>query len=88
MFPAFVLDGFQCDLFRLEYDTYLKYGKYRGGVDRYTHWMKRDDLLAALRHFGLTEIEIPFEQTVASVRSEPHADRPAIVRARGDGRQG
>jgi SAM-dependent methyltransferase len=62
--PGVRLDGFACDLFRLEYDTYLPHGKYRGGVHDHSHWMKRDDLLACLRHVGLTDIEIMAEQTV------------------------
>jgi hypothetical protein len=62
--PGVCLQGFQCDLFRLQYGSYLRDGRYRGVVDSYAHWMKRDDVLAALRHFGLTEIDIPFEDTL------------------------
>jgi hypothetical protein len=61
--PGAPLNGFACDLFRLEYDRYLPNGKYRGGVHDHAHWMKRDDLLACLRHVGFTNIEIAFEQT-------------------------
>jgi len=62
--PGVRLDGFECDMYRLEYDRYLRFGKYRGGVDPYTNWMSRGDLLAALRHFGFSNLEIAFEQTV------------------------
>lgn len=54
--------SFQCELFRLDYDTYLPGIKYRGGVDDHVHWMRRDDILACLRHHGLSEIEIMFDQ--------------------------
>jgi SAM-dependent methyltransferase len=57
------VDGFSCDLFRLDYDAYLKDGKYRGGVDDHTHWMAKADLLACLAHFGLGDVEILEEQT-------------------------
>ena len=57
------VDGFQCELFRLAYDTYLKGGKYRGGVDDHSHWMKKADILACLEHFGLSDIQIRFDQT-------------------------
>src|SRR5262249_7347441 len=57
------LDGFQCDLFRLDYDAYAKHVKYRGGIDEYAHWMRKEDLLACLEHFGLGEIRIAFDRT-------------------------
>jgi hypothetical protein len=60
--PAVALHGFECDLFRLDYDAYLPSVKYRGGVDDYAHWMQRDDILRCLRHFGLSDISIAAEQ--------------------------
>lgn len=56
-------DGFGCEWYRLNYATYLPDTKYRGGVDDHVHWMRRDDILACLRHFGFSDIEIAFDQT-------------------------
>lgn len=61
--PAIPRDGFNCDLFRLDYATYLPDTKYRGGVDDHVHWMRREDILACLRHYGYTDIEVAFDQT-------------------------
>lgn len=60
--PAAV-DGFACDLYRLEYDAYLPGMRYRGGVADHSHWMRRDDLLECLAHFGLGAVEVLGEQT-------------------------
>ena len=53
---------FSRELFRLSYVDYLPDTKYRGGVDDHVHWLRRDDILACLRHHGLTQIEIAFDQ--------------------------
>lgn len=53
---------FACDYFRLNYETYLPGVKYRGGVDDHAHWMRREDILACLRHYGFTDIEVAFDQ--------------------------
>lgn len=55
-------DGFSCEVFRLNYDTYLPGVKYRGGVDDHSHWMRREDILSCLRHYGLADIEVAFDQ--------------------------
>lgn len=60
--PGAQAGGFGCDLYRLEYDTYLPNMKYRGGLDDHAHWMKKDDLLACLRHFGMSDVTIVSEQ--------------------------
>lgn len=93
--PAATCEGFTCELFRLEYDTYLPGVKYRGGVDNHVHWMRREDILACLRHHGFSDIEIAFEQEAhpygpsfallarrpaSSARNKP-ADFCAIMRA-------
>jgi hypothetical protein len=64
--PGIRQGGFTCDLFRLDYDSYLRRFAYRGraGIDDHNHWMQRSDLLACLRHFGLTDIQIAIEETV------------------------
>ena len=56
------VEGFSGEVFRLDYEAYLAGVKYRGGVDDHTHWMRREDILACLRHSGLTEITIAFDQ--------------------------
>jgi hypothetical protein len=35
---------------------------FSGGVDSYSHWLTRDTILEALRHFGLDRIETAFEE--------------------------
>ena len=35
---------------------------FSGGVDSYSHWLTRDTILQALRHFGLDRIETAFEE--------------------------
>jgi hypothetical protein len=58
------VDGFSCDLFRLDYDAYVPGIKYRGSLDDHAHWLRKADLLACLDYFGLGAIEILAEQTV------------------------
>lgn len=83
------VDGFACDLFRLDYDAYLPGMKYRGGVDDHTHWMRRDDLLACLAHFGLGSVEILGEQTehpygpnITLLARRSPARAPSVIDAR------
>jgi SAM-dependent methyltransferase len=68
---------FACPLFRLDYDAYLPGGKYRGGVDDHVHWMRRDDILACLRHHGFSQLEIAFEQ-----QSHPYGPNFAVLAQR------
>jgi hypothetical protein len=35
---------------------------FSGGVDSHSHWLTRDTILGALRHFGLDRIETAFEE--------------------------
>ena len=69
--------GFSGELFRLDYEAYLPGVKYRGGVDEHTHWMRREDILACLRHCGLTDIRIAFDQ-----REHPFAANFALLAQR------
>ncbi len=64
-------DGFAHRLYRHDYGAALGSQGFCGGSRPYSHWLTRDDILAALRHFGLNHIEIAFEQP-------DHANGPAF----------
>lgn len=82
--PAWPADRFGCELFRLDYETYLPGVKYRGGVHDHAHWMRREDILACLRHYGLTDIDVAFDQ-----QAHPFAANFALLAQRpGAGEQG
>lgn len=55
-----MIEGFQCALYRLQYDAYLKGAKYIGALEKHTHWMRKDDILACLAHFGFDDIRTAF----------------------------
>jgi Protein of unknown function (DUF1698) len=64
--------GFRHTLFRYEYWGSFGAQRFCGGSRPHAHWMKRDEILACLRHFGYTEITTSFE--------EPgHVDGPAFA---------
>jgi hypothetical protein len=54
--------GFQHVLYRQSYKQALKWGGFCGGSHEFSHWMSREDILACLKHFGLSHIQIGFEQ--------------------------
>ncbi|MEB3180138.1 MAG: class I SAM-dependent methyltransferase [Nostocaceae cyanobacterium] len=54
-------DGFQHKLYRQEYQTALKWAGFCGGSSEYSNWMSRDDILTCLKHFGLNNIHISFD---------------------------
>jgi hypothetical protein len=49
-------------LYRQECGPALDWMGYCGGSERFSYWLGRDDILAALVHFGLTDVPIGFEQ--------------------------
>jgi hypothetical protein len=65
-------DGFRHTLLRYEYWGSFGAQRFCGGPRPYAHWMRREDILACLRHFGYTQIASSFE--------EPgHVDGPAFA---------
>ena len=54
--------GFHHILYRREYGAGLFSRRSFGGNASFSYWLSRDDILGALRHFGMTEIETQFEQ--------------------------
>ena len=54
--------GFQHTIYRQEYKSALKWGGFCGGTQEFSHWLSREDIIACLRHFGLNNIQISFEQ--------------------------
>jgi len=54
--------GFRHTLHRYNYGDFLDTSRFAGGSEEYSHWLSRDDLIGALRHVGLTEIEIGKEE--------------------------
>jgi len=49
-------------LYRVDYASHAAGRVFCGGTSAHANWMTRDDILACVRHAGLTEIEIAFEQ--------------------------
>ncbi len=53
--------GFRHTLHRQEYATALNSMSFCGGNNRFSCWMRRDEILACLKHFGLQNIQINFD---------------------------
>lgn len=58
---TFEYDGFQHELHRYEYDTALDSMGFCGGSDMFSNWMKREDILACVEHFGFNDIQVSFD---------------------------
>jgi hypothetical protein len=54
--------GFPHTLYRVDYATAGGGRAFCGGTSAHAHWMTRDDILGCVRHAGLTEIEIAFDE--------------------------
>ena len=52
--------GFRYTRHRYEYRDALIVEGLCGGAHPFSHWLSRDDILGALRHFGLSDIAINF----------------------------
>jgi hypothetical protein len=53
--------GFRHSLYRQEYRQALGWSGFCGGNAGISHWMKREDILAALRHFGFEVVGVGFD---------------------------
>lgn len=56
-------NGFRHILYRRDYGAKLFMRRSFGGNAAFSHWLRREDILGALRHFGMAAIETQFEQT-------------------------
>jgi len=54
--------GFKYTYFRREYGTGLYSRRSFGGTAAFSHWLPKDDILRALKHFGMTNVETAFEE--------------------------
>ncbi|HEY8549337.1 MAG TPA: class I SAM-dependent methyltransferase [Vicinamibacterales bacterium] len=55
--------GFRHTLYRVDYPTERAGRAFCGGTAPYACWMTREDILGCVRHAGLTDIEIAFDET-------------------------
>ncbi len=55
-------EGFKYTGYRQEYQVALDYAGFCGGSSAFSHWLNREDILSCLKYFGLTEIQVNFEQ--------------------------
>jgi len=65
-------DGFRHTLYRYEYWGSFGARRFCGGSRAHAHWMRRDEILACLQHFGYTHIVTKFEE-------RDHVDGPAFA---------
>ena len=59
---AALIDGVGYTKHRYEYEAALTLEGFCGGNAPHSTWLERDDILALLTHFGLTEVSIAFEE--------------------------
>ncbi len=69
--------GFRHKLYRYGYQAALDAAGFCGGSNSFSYWMRREDILGALAHFGLTEMVINFEQP-----EHPHGPCFAVMARR------
>lgn len=60
-------EGFQYTLHRQDYQESLDMPGFSGGTAHFSHWLTREDMLGALKHFGFRDIRINNED-----RNHPH----------------
>ncbi|HEU5078579.1 MAG TPA: class I SAM-dependent methyltransferase [Opitutaceae bacterium] len=75
--PPFAAEhaGFKHTLHRHDYGSGFDYNKFFGGPASHAHWMEKEDILAAFRHFGMGRITVEFE-------SNPNGRALRLVAAR------
>jgi hypothetical protein len=54
--------GFPHTLYRVDYASEVGGRVFCGGTSAHANWMTRDDILGCVRHAGLTDIEIAFDE--------------------------
>ncbi|NCC52048.1 MAG: class I SAM-dependent methyltransferase [Spartobacteria bacterium] len=68
----FEVSGYKHTLYRREYGLGLYSKVSLGGNAAYSHWLSREDILGALRHFGFDNIQVNFEDPA-------HANGPSFA---------
>ena len=83
--PA-VFDGVSYTKHRYEYEAALTLEGFCGGNQAHSTWLEREDILALLAHFGLSEVSIAFEEpdhpngpAFSFLAQRPGASRPAAA---------
>jgi hypothetical protein len=56
-----VYEGFEHNLYQLNYLDAVNSPKFAGAGSTFSHWMTRDDILRCLEHFGFGALETSFE---------------------------
>jgi hypothetical protein len=70
--------GFRCPVFYIEYEiAATQWNGFCGGPRRFSRWMRREDILGALAHFGFARIETWAEQP-----DHPHGPAFALIATR------
>ncbi len=69
--------GFNHHLYLQLYQQALNLDGFCGGSEPYSYWLTREELLACLKHFGFTDIQINFEQP-----DHPHGPSFALLAKR------
>lgn len=69
--------GYRHVVCRSEYKTAVTVPGFCGGTRSHSNWLTRDGILGALRHFGLGDIQIAYEQT-----DHPHGPAFSILARR------
>lgn len=85
---AVTYGGFTCHAVRYDYRRALKWKGFCGGPERFSYWLARADLLAALDYFGFGDIQIGEENPshkggaaiTLAARRPPRAARPEAPR--------
>ncbi len=72
-------EGFRHALHRNDYGKALNQHGFCGGSRPYSYWLSRDDIIGALRHFGLADIELAYQQP-----DNPNGPAFAVLAKRSD----
>ena len=70
-------DGFRHTLYRQSYGESAQRPGFCGAGTRFSHWMGHDDVLACLRHYGFTQVDVDYP-----ARDHPYGPNFAIAAAR------
>lgn len=54
--------GFTHSLYRHDYGAVREWGGYCGGLNPWTHWMLRKDIIGCIEHFGFDVVGIDFDE--------------------------
>ena len=54
--------GFDHVLHKYSYGDAHNWAGFCGGINPYSHWMSREDILACLRFFGFLDVRIAFDE--------------------------